>query len=95
MSRKAVLILAALIILVIAAVAASPLLALHSLRSAARSGDVAQLDRTVDFPAVREDLKRQLQGQLATRVQSDRELTSNPLADCSTRISMNTFASAR
>ena len=43
-----------------AAYAASPLLAFQALRQAARAGDRDRLEALVDFPAVREDLKRQV-----------------------------------
>lgn len=44
----------------IGAYAASPVLAFHELQQAARAGDRDRLDALIDFPAVREDLKRQV-----------------------------------
>jgi hypothetical protein len=40
--------------------AASPVLAFHDLQKAARAGDRDRLEALIDFPAVREDLKRQV-----------------------------------
>ena len=42
------------------AYAASPLLAFHQLKQAAETGDKERLEALVDFPAVREDLKSQV-----------------------------------
>jgi hypothetical protein len=68
--------LGALIALVLAAVvavyAASPLYAFHQLKAAAESGDRERLEAMVDFPAVKEDLKRQVDSKatkLARRAQ--------------------------
>ena len=43
-----------------AAYLGSPIFAFHQLQQAAASGDRERLDALVDFPAVREDLKRQV-----------------------------------
>ncbi len=54
------------ILLALAAIAfavayvASPVLAFHDLQQAARAGDRDRLEALIDFPAVREDLKRQV-----------------------------------
>lgn len=59
---------------------ASPVFAVRSLINAARTGDEARLERLVDFPAVRDDLKAQLNAQLVRRVREDPELRDNPLS---------------
>ena len=65
--------LVALVLLALGAVyAASPLYAFHQLKQAAQSGDREQLEAMVDFPAVRDDLKRQVDSKatkLARRAQ--------------------------
>jgi len=68
--------LGALVALVLIAVAAvylgSPLYAFHQLKDAAESGDRERLEAMVDFPAVKEDLKRQVDSdatKLARRAQ--------------------------
>lgn len=64
----------------LAAYLASPVFAVRSLINAARTGDEARLERLVDFPAVRDDLKAQLNAQLVRRVRADPELRDNPLS---------------
>lgn len=46
---------------------ASPHLAMRGLREAARAGDAQELDRYVDFPAVRENLKTDIKSEIAGR----------------------------
>ncbi len=54
-------VLAVLIVLALGvAYVASPIYAFHQLKQAAQSGDRERLEALVDFPAVREDLKRQV-----------------------------------
>lgn len=62
------------------AYAASPLFAVRGLEAAARDGDVDKLQRLVDFPAVRESLKGQLNALFMESMQSDPELRDNPFA---------------
>ncbi|WP_122466026.1 DUF2939 domain-containing protein [Brevundimonas lutea] len=50
----------------------SPVFAARALVADARSGDVEGLERRVDFPAVREDLKAQLQDRLRRELGDDR-----------------------
>lgn len=64
----------------LAAYFASPVFAVRSLINAARTGDAARLERLVDFPAVRDDLKAQVNAQLVRRVREDPELRDNPLS---------------
>lgn len=59
---------------------ASPLLALNSLRAAAKSGDRDRLEATVDFPSVRESLKAQFNAAMTAQMQSDPEMAGNPFA---------------
>ena len=74
---------AAVALCAVAAIAfyiASPWLAFHQLQQAARVGDRDGLAAAVDFPAVREDFKAQLNAALLTHLQSDARLKDNPLA---------------
>ena len=59
---------------------ASPIFAVRSLINAARTGDEARLERLVDFPAVRDDLKAQLNAELVRRARTDPEFRDNPLS---------------
>lgn len=59
---------------------ASPVVAVRSLINAARTGDEARLERLVDFPAVRDDLKAQLNVRLARRLRADPDLRDDPLS---------------
>ena len=72
MSKGLALILVLALLAVGAVYAASPLYAFHQLKQAAQSGDREQLEAMVDFPAVRDDLKRQVDSKatkLARRAQ--------------------------
>lgn len=60
MSRTLTVIVALVLVALAAAYAASPFYAFRQLKAAAESGDRDQLNALVDFPAVREDLKRQV-----------------------------------
>lgn len=64
----------------VAAYFASPVLALHSITKAAKTGDRAKLERLVDFPAVRDSLKSQLKAAMTRAVEQDPELRDNPFA---------------
>ena len=59
---------------------ASPWLAFHQLQQAARAGDRDGLEAAVDFPAIREDFKAQLNVALLSHLRSDARLKDNPLA---------------
>ncbi len=63
-----------------AAYVGSPYLAVASLRSALRDGDRDRLEGLVDFSAVRESLKAQLNTQLTASFQADPEMRDNPFA---------------
>lgn len=81
MSKKGLIaIVAAAVLVFVTAYAASPLLAARSLYDAARSGDADKLQRLVDFPAVRESLKGQLNAMMLQSIQSDPAMVDNPFA---------------
>jgi hypothetical protein len=60
MNRTLSVILALVLVALGAAYAASPFYAFHQLKEAAVTGDRDQLNALVDFPGVRDDLKRQV-----------------------------------
>lgn len=76
-------VLGVLAVLVLVAVAAvyvgSPFYAFQQLKQAARSGDRERLEAMVDFPAVREDLKRQVDSK-ATKLARGAEGIGYPIA---------------
>jgi len=59
---------------------ASPYLAVRGFVAAAKQGDAEKLRGSVDFPAVRADLKPQLTAAVATRMEHDPAMRGNPLA---------------
>lgn len=58
--------------------ALSPFQAFAALAAAARVGDSARLEQLVDFPAVREGLKEQLNARLSNALDTDRALSKGP-----------------
>ncbi len=62
-----------------AAYLGSPIYAFHQLKQAAESGDREQLQALVDFPAVREDLKRQVDSK-ATKLARSASSVGYPIA---------------
>lgn len=54
-------------VLLVAGYAGSPFLAVHSLKGAAHKGDADKLSELVDFPAVRESMKSQLQAAMTAK----------------------------
>ena len=76
-------VLGVLVVLVLVAAAAayvaSPLYAFHQLEQAAESGDRERLEAMVDFPAVREDLKRQVDSR-ATKLARTAKGVGYPIA---------------
>jgi hypothetical protein len=68
------------VVALVAAYFASPVLALHSMTEAAKAGDQAKLERLVDFPAVRDSLKSQLKAAMTRAFEQDPALQDNPLA---------------
>ena len=78
--NKVLGVLIVLALLAVAAVyAASPLYAFHELKDAAQSGDRERLEAMVDFPAVREDLKRQVDSK-ATKLARKAQGVGYPIA---------------
>jgi hypothetical protein len=79
MKRKLWLILGILVVVAAAGLyLASPLMAFRSLAEAAETGDEAGLERMVDFPAVRESLKDQLNARLIGALRKDPALSEGP-----------------
>lgn len=69
----------ALVLALAAAYFASPLGALYALKSAVQSGSKDRLDALVDFPAVRDDLKSQINARIAQAV-NEPDMKDNPFA---------------
>ncbi|HWT53046.1 MAG TPA: DUF2939 domain-containing protein [Caulobacter sp.] len=69
-----------LLALLVAGYFASPILALHGLTAAAKAGDRSRLEQAVDFPAVRESLKTQLNAAMTRKFEEDPKLRDNPFA---------------
>jgi hypothetical protein len=59
---------------------ASPYVAVRGFVAAAKQGDAEKLRGSVDFPAVRADLKPQLTAAVTTRMERDPAMRGNPLA---------------
>ena len=59
---------------------ASPYLAVRGFVAAAKQGDAEKLRGSVDFPAVRADLKPQLTAAVTTRMERDPQIRGNPFA---------------
>ena len=59
--------------------AAAPVLAAQALIRAARAGDEKTLERLVDFPALRESLKDELNAELSARMRRDPRLADSGL----------------
>ena len=80
MRRPLLLIAGALLVAFAAAYFGSPYFAARTLREAARSVDAAAIDAGVDFPAVRDSLKSQLNAAIARKMAADPNMKSNPFA---------------
>ena len=80
MSKKLLtsLVLAAAVLAVVAW-AAAPVFAGQALIRAAKAGDARKLEQLVDFPALRDSLKEELEQELTRRVGSDPRLTERGL----------------
>jgi hypothetical protein len=59
---------------------ASPYVAVRGFVAAAKQGDAEKLRGSVDFPAVRADLKPQLAAAVTARMERDPQMRGNPLA---------------
>ena len=68
------------IVAALAGYIASPYFAFHQLQRAANAGDRDGLEATVDFPAVRDDFKAQLNTAFMAKMQSDPGMKDNPFA---------------
>jgi hypothetical protein len=62
---------------------ASPYVAVRGFVAAAKQGDAEKLRGSVDFPAVRADLKPQLTAAVTTRMERDPAMRGNPFAGLS------------
>lgn len=78
--KAAVCVILAICALVLAAYFASPVLAVHGFVAAARSGDADKLEEDVDFPAVRDSFKSQLNAALLANMRKDPGMKNNPFA---------------
>lgn len=79
MNRVLGVLVALVAIAMAAAYVASPIYAFNELKQAAQSGDRERLEAMVDFPAVREDLKRQVDSK-ATKLARKAEGVGYPIA---------------
>lgn len=59
--------------------AAAPVLAAQALIRAAKAGDAEKIERLVDFPALRESLKEELNAELVTRMRRDPRVADSGL----------------
>jgi hypothetical protein len=59
--------------------AAAPVLAAQALIRAAKAGDAEKIERLVDFPALRESLKEELNAELITRMRRDPRVADSGL----------------
>ena len=71
MKRKPFAILAAVLGLFLVVYFASPLVAVQGLISAAKAGDQAALERKVNFPALRQSMKDEMNARLAAEMRKD------------------------
>ena len=80
MSRKLITGLAVTAIVVVAAAwAAAPVLAGQALIRAAKAGDARRLEELVDFPALRDSLKDELNDEVAARIRRDPRVADSGL----------------
>ncbi len=79
MSKRTIAIAVAVLLAIATAGVASPYWTVWQMQSAARAGEGDRLARHVDFPALREDLKSQVQTGMAKKLQSP-DLKDNPFA---------------
>jgi hypothetical protein len=72
MKRKPLLVIAAVVVgLFLVAYFASPLLAVRGLIAAAKAGDEAALEQKVDFPALRQSMKDEMNARLVAEMRRD------------------------
>lgn len=72
MSKKTRLIAVALLLAALAGLYATPYVTLHQMRKAAAADDAAALAARVDFPALRENLKADMQQRMLDRDRNER-----------------------
>jgi hypothetical protein len=70
---------AAAVVALVAAWAAAPVLAAQGLIRAAKAGDARKLEALVDFPALRQSLKEELNAELVARMRRDPEVAESGL----------------
>jgi len=70
----------AVLAVIVGLYAVSPYWAARQFLMAAQEGDADELDERVDFPAVRDSLKSQLNAQFMAKLQNDPEMRENPFA---------------
>lgn len=80
MRKGWIIAIGAAVALFVLAYGASPYLAVRGFVAAAKQGDAEKLRDSVDFPAVRADLKPQLAAAVTTRMERDPAMRGNPLA---------------
>lgn len=80
MRNRVILIVGGLLVLFAIAYFGSPYLAVRNLREAAKSVDADALESSVDFPAVRDSLKSQINAALVRKMSEDSSMKSNPFA---------------
>lgn len=78
--RKSIVVAAAVALVTIGIYGGSPYYALHSLRAAAIDADSDKLEASVDFPAVRDNLKSQMTAALMAKMKNDPEMQNNPFS---------------
>jgi hypothetical protein len=83
-NKLAIGIIAALLVALLAWVAAGPWIAIHGIRDAIRAQDTAALERWVDFPALRVNLKAHVEDAIARR--AGEGVQANPFGAIGIRI---------
>lgn len=69
----------AAVVALVAAWAAAPVVAAQGLIRAAKAGDARKLEGLVDFPALRQSLKEELNAELVARMRRDPDMADNAL----------------
>lgn len=64
----------------------APYRVVNDIKAALASGDQVRLEDDIDFPAVRENLKAQLNGEMLRRMGNNPELRDSPLAGLATLV---------
>ncbi len=67
-AKRLVLIIAIVLIALAGWIAAGPYLAIHGIRQAIESGDIPALERHVDYPTLRANVKAQLEDRMAREI---------------------------